>query len=163
MSGRLPPVEEEIVAVEDSLAGRVSDQHNNQRRHDFQLQDHSPYCASIPTSSVTSVVATTVSTPHTLLNYLQMDHFGSSYLTNQQFNSAHRTTVALQQQTQPQQQQQQQQQYQHLTQEQSQLQRQPIVNESVFTQPVKVSSQVQVCVLLLNCNVVKYLTPLFLV
>ena len=132
LSGRLPPVEEEIVAVEDSIAGRASDQ-LIQRRNDFQLHDHSPYCASTSTTPVSAAtIVVTSSSPQTLLNYMQMDQSNPSYLSNPQFANAHRS-LASQQQSRPQQQQQ-----YHLP-PQEQIQRQPHLNEPVFSHPTKMS------------------------
>lgn len=135
LSGRLPPVEEEIVAVEESLTGRSSDQ-LAQRRNDFQLHDHSPYCASTSTSPATAAAAATASGSQSLLNYLQMDQSGSSYLTSPQFSHAHKILVG-QQQHQQHQHSQSQQQYQQ--QQQPQLQRQPHINEATFSHTAKVS------------------------
>lgn len=133
LSGRLPPVEEEIVAVEDSLAGRTSD-HLAHRRNDFQLHDHSPYCASTSTSSVAvAASAATASAPQTLLNYLQMDQASPSYLLSPQFSHAHRS-LTTQQHSQSQQQ------YQQHSQEQLQLQQQPQLNETVFSHAPKATS-----------------------
>ena len=121
--------------MEDSLAGRTSD-HHAQRRNDYQLQDHhSPYCASTSTSPIAA--ASTASTPQTLLNYLQMEQSGPSYLSNPQFSHAHHRTLTAQQP---------QQQYQQQPQEQ--LQRQSHLNEPIFNHTAKVvvipsSSQVR--------------------
>ena len=141
LSGRLPPVEEEIVAVEDSISGRSSDQ-LTQRRNDFQSHDHSPYCASTSTTPVSAaMIVVTSSLPQTLLNYMQVDQSNSSYLSNPQFANAHRSLTSQQQSRQ-----QQQQQFHLQTQEQ--IQRQPHLNEPVFNHSTKIdaspsSSQVE--------------------
>ena len=133
LSGRLPPVEEEIVAVEDSMAARTSEQHA-QRRSDFQLSDHSPYCASTCSNSVaTASTVVAASTPQTLLNYLQMDQSSPSYISPQ-FTNANRT-LNNQQQSQP---------MQQYPQPQEQLQLQTHPNELHFNQAKASSSSSEV-------------------
>lgn len=136
LSGRLPPVEEEIVAVEDSIAGRTSDQLTH-RRNDFQLHENSPYCASTSTTPVSAAaIVVTASSPQPLLNYFQMDQSSSSYLSNPQLGNSHRH-LTNHQNTRPL--------PQYHQQSQEQLQQQPLVNESAFSHPrtmVVPSSQV---------------------
>lgn len=126
LSGRLPPVEEEIVAVEDSIAGRTSDQLTH-RRNDFQLHENSPYCASTSTTPVSAAaIVVTASSPQPLLNYFQMDQSSSSYLSNPQLGNSHRH-LTNHQNTRPL--------PQYHQQSQEQLQQQPLVNESAFSHP----------------------------
>lgn len=94
LSGRLPPVEEEIVAVEDTLARKAAldhhnhqqqEQHHRQQRQDYVVHEPSPYCASASVPAANSIPP---ATQPTLLNYLQMDTPSQSYASSLQFDHA---------------------------------------------------------------------------